>query len=149
MKPGIPETGTVIRLEGGSAVIRMRSDGGSCGKCGLAKAGMCTGALTQLVTVTNSAQARVGDIVKIGLVRNVQYRGYLSAYVIPTAGLLFGIAGGGALGAALGFPPLDIIGGLFLLLLASFFSFRALRRLDSSSSIEIVSVLSDPWAGRY
>lgn len=135
----------VIRLEGEHAVIRMKKDG-SCGTCGVAAAGLCTGGLMQVLTVKNSKRARVGDTVKIGLVRGVQYRGYVLAYVIPAAALVFGIAGGHFLGAWAGFPPLDIIAGFFSLIVVSFFSLRRLKRLDASSSIEIVNVLYDPWA---
>ncbi len=134
----------MIRLEGERAVIRMKSDG-SCRKCGVAAAGLCTGALAQALTVKNSKRARVGDTVKIGLVQSVQFKGYLLAYVIPSAALLFGAVGGHVLGTYAGFPSLDIIGGFSSLIVASFFSLRRLKRLDSSSSIEIVDVLFDPW----
>jgi positive regulator of sigma E activity len=144
MKPGIPEIGTVIRLEGDHAVIRMKGDG-SCRKCGVAAAGLCTGGLMQVLTVKNSKRARVGDSVKIGLVQRVQFKGYVLAYVIPSAALVFGAVGGHFLGTYAGFPSLDVIGGFFSLIVASFFALRRLKRLDSSSSIEIVSVLFDPW----
>lgn len=144
MKPGIPETGTVIRLEGGYAVIRMKSEG-SCGKCGVAAAGLCTGAITKVLTVRNSRQARVGDLVKIGLVKRVHYTGYVLAYVIPSLALILGAAAGDFLGRFAGFPPMHVTLGFFSLIAASFFSFRRLKRLDSSSGIEIVSVLYDPW----
>ena len=144
MKPSIPDTGTVIRLEGENAVIRMKGDG-SCRKCGVAALGLCRGGLMQVLTVRNSKQAHVGDSVKIGLAQGVQYRGYVLAFVVPTAALLFGIAGGPFLGTYAGFPPLDIIAGFFSLIVVSFFSLRRLKRLDASSSIEIVNVLYDPW----
>jgi hypothetical protein len=44
-----------------------------------------------------------------------------------------------------GFPTLDIIAGFASLIVVSFFSLRRLKRLDASSSIEIVNVLFDPW----
>jgi len=97
------------------------------------------------LTVKNSKRARVGDTVKIGLVQRVQFTGYFLAYVIPSAALIFGMVGGHFLGAYMGFPPLDIIAGFFSLIVVSFFSLRRLKRLDSSSSIEIVNVFSDPW----
>jgi len=144
MKPGIPDTGTVLRLEGENAVIRMKHEG-SCRKCGAAAMGLCKGGLMQELTIRNSERARVGDIVKIGLVPRVLYTGYVLAYVIPAAALVFGMVGGHFLGAYAGFPPLDIISGFFLLIIASFFSLRRLRHLDSMSAIEIVNVLSDSW----
>lgn len=144
MKPGIPDTGMVIRLEGENAVIRMKGDG-SCSKCGVARAGLCKGGLMQVLTVKNSMRAHVGDSVKIGLVQGIQLKGYLLAYVLPSAALVFGAVGGHFLGTYAGFPPLDIIAGFTSLLVVSFFSLRRLKRLDSSSSIEIVNVLFDSW----
>jgi sigma-E factor negative regulatory protein RseC len=144
MKPTIPDTGTVIRLEGENAVIRLNHDG-SCRKCGAAAIGLCKGALMQGLTVKNSQRARVGDTVKIGLVQGIQYKGYLLAYVIPSASLVFGAVGGHFLGTYVGFPPLDIIAGFFSMIVVSFFSLRRLKRLDSFNSIEIVRVLFDPW----
>jgi positive regulator of sigma E activity len=99
----------------------------------------------QELTVKNSKRARIGDTVKIGLVRGVQYRGFFLAYVIPAAALIFGIVGGHFLGAYAGFPSMDIIAGFALMIVVSFFSFRRLQHLDSTSSIEIVHVHSDPW----
>jgi sigma-E factor negative regulatory protein RseC len=139
MKPTIPDTGTVIRLEGENAVIRLNHDG-SCRKCGAAAIGLCKGALMQELTVRNSQRARVGDTVKIGLVQGVQYKGYVLAYVIPSASLVFGATGGHVLGTYAGFPPMDIIAGLVSMIVVSFFSFRQLKRLDSSHSIEIVCI---------
>jgi positive regulator of sigma E activity len=144
MKPTIPDTGTVIRLEGEKAVVRMKHEG-SCSKCGAAAIGLCKGGLLQELTVKNSQRARVGDTVKIGLVPGVQYRGYFLAYVVPAAALVFGIVGGHFLGEHAGFPPLDIIAGFLSLIVVSFFSLRRLRRLDATFSIEVVHVIADPW----
>ena len=144
MKPSIPDRGTVIRLEGEHAVIRMKHEG-SCRKCGAAAMGLCKGGLMQELTVKNSKRARIGDTVKIGLVQRVQYTGYFLAYVTPSAALVFGMVGGHFLGAYANFPALDIMAGFISLIVVSFFSLRRLRRLDSSASIEIVHVLSDPW----
>jgi positive regulator of sigma E activity len=97
----------------------------------------------QVLTVKNAKRARVGDTVKIGLVQGTQFKGYLLAYVIPSAALVFGAVGGHFLGTYAGFPPLDVIAGFTSLIVASFFSLRRLKRLGSSSSIEIVNVLFD------
>ena len=107
--------------------------------------GLCKTGLMQVLTVKNTERARVGDAVKIGLVQRTQYTGYALAYVIPSAALVLGMVGGHFLGTYAGFPQLDIIAGFFSLIVVSFFSLRRLNRLDASSSIEIVSVLSDPW----
>jgi positive regulator of sigma E activity len=144
MKPTIPDTGTVIRLEGEKAVIRMKHEG-SCSKCGAAAIGLCKGGLMQELTVKNSKSARIGDTVKIGLVQRIQYRGFFLAFVIPSAALIFGIVGGHYLGTYAGFPAMDIIAGFVSMIVVSFFSLKRLKRLDSTSSIEIVYVHSDPW----
>lgn len=144
MKPSIPDIGTVIRLEGPNAVVRMKHEG-SCSKCGAAAIGLCKGGMMQVVTVRNIKRACVGDTVKIGLVQGTQNRGYLLAYVVPAAALIVGISFGHVLAGWAGFPPLDIIAGFSLMIAASFFSLRRLKRLASVSSIEIVQVLTDPW----
>jgi positive regulator of sigma E activity len=144
MKPTIPDTGTVISLEGENAVIRMKHEG-SCRRCGAAAIGLCKGGLMEELTVKNSKQARVGDTVKIGLVHRVQFQGYFLAYVIPPAALVLGTVCGHFLGTYAGFPTLDIILGFTSLIVISFFSFKRLKGLDSSHSIEIVNVLFDPW----
>lgn len=107
--------------------------------------GLCKGGLMQELTVKNSKQARVGDMVKIGLFQGIQYRGFLLAYVIPAAGLVFGITGGHFAGEYAGFPAMDIIAGFVTMIVAAFFSLRRLKRLDAVNSIEIVQVIVDPW----
>ena len=144
MKASIPDTGTVIRLEGGNAVISMEGDA-SCRKCGAAAIGLCKGGMLQVLTVRNRTGARVGDRVKIRLAQEVQFRGYLLAYMVPTAAFIFGIVAGHFLGSWLGFPPLDIIAGFFSLVVAAFFSFRRLKLLNNTNAIEIANVLLDPW----
>jgi positive regulator of sigma E activity len=99
----------------------------------------------QELTVRNPKRARVGDTVKIGLVKRVQFAGYWLAYVIPAAALVLGAVGGHFLGTYAGFPSLDIIAGFVSLIVASFFSFRRLKRLDAVSAIEIVHVHTGPW----
>lgn len=140
MKPSIPDTGTVIKLDGARAVVRMKHEG-SCRKCGAAAIGLCKAGQMQVVTVGNPKRAQIGDNVKIGLAKDVQSLAYLLAFIIPAAALLAGIAGGYVLGVLADFPPLDIITGFTLMIVASFFSLRRLKRLASCSSIEIVNVL--------
>ncbi len=144
MKPSIPDTGTVIRLEGEYAVVRMKVEG-SCWKCGAAAIGLCKVGIMQVLTVRNPQRARVGDPVRIGLVDRVQYAGYVLAYVVPALALVLGSIAGHYLAEFVRFRPLDIITGLSSLVVFSSFSFRRLKRLDSAHSIEIVNVLLDPW----
>ncbi len=144
MKPSIPDTGIIMKLEGDNAVIRMEGHE-SCWKCGAAAIGLCKAGMMQVLTVRNTKQARVGERLKIGLVQRVQYAGYVLAYVMPAAALILGAAAGHELGDLLGFATLDIIAGFGSMLAVSFFSFRRLKRLDSSHAIEIVQVITDPW----
>ncbi len=144
MKPSIPDTGTVIRLDGARAVVRMKHEG-SCRKCGAAALGLCKLGQLQVLTVANAVHAEVGDHVRIGLVRRTRYTGYVLAFVVPPAALILGSLAGHILAAYAGFPALEVITGLVTMIAVSFFSFRRLKRLDASSSIEIVSVLLDPW----
>lgn len=148
MKPSIPDTGMVIKLEGDHAIVRMNHEG-SCKKCGAAAIGLCKAGQMQVVTVRNSRRARVGDNVRIGLAQDIQSQGYLLVFGVPPLALVVGIAAGHFLGALAGFPPLDVIAGFIMMVTASFFSFRRLNRLATSSSIEIMHVLADPWDRRY
>jgi positive regulator of sigma E activity len=148
MKPSIPDTGMVIKLDGDQAVVRMKHEG-SCRKCGAAAIGLCKAGQMQVVTVRNSRRARVGDTVKIGLARDIQSQGYLLAFGVPPVALVAGIVVGHVLGVFAGFAPLDIIAGFSLMIAASFLSFRRLNRLASSSSIEIVNILAESWERRH
>jgi positive regulator of sigma E activity len=65
---------------------------------------LCTGGLVQVVTAKNTKQARIGDMVKIGLIRGIKIKGYVLAYVIPPTALVLGTVAGHFLGALAGFP---------------------------------------------
>jgi positive regulator of sigma E activity len=148
MKPSIPDTGTVIKLDGERAVVRMHHEG-SCRKCGAAALGLCKMGQMQVLTVRNTQDARVGDRVKIGLDEKVQARAYVLAFIIPPAALIVGSVAGHSIGTYSGFPAIDIISGVAWMIAGSFFSFRKLKRLDQTSSIEIVRVLIDPPVYRF
>ncbi|MCL4490349.1 MAG: SoxR reducing system RseC family protein [Nitrospirae bacterium] len=142
MKPTIPETGTVVKLDGKSAVILLQG-GEPCKGCGAGKIGLCRpGGHTRVLTLKNSAGALIGDTVTIGLDQDVQLRGYLLSYIIPCASLVFGTLGGHLLGEYFRLSPLDVISGFTAFIIASLYSLKRLRRLDSSSSLEIKKVLS-------
>lgn len=143
MKPSIPDTGTVVKLDGDRAVVRMQGEG-SCRKCGAAALGLCKMGQLQTLTVRNARQARMGDTVRIGLAHQVQSQGYFLGFIVPAAALVLGIAGGHILAVLVGIGPselLDAFAGFAAMFLASFFSFRRLKRLDGDFSVEIVRVL--------
>jgi hypothetical protein len=63
MKPAIPDTGRVIKMEREDVVVRMKHEV-SCRKCGAAAHGMCTAGFTQVLIARNLMRVRVGDTVK-------------------------------------------------------------------------------------
>jgi positive regulator of sigma E activity len=120
MKPSVPETGTIIRIEGENAVIQLMS-GGHCKGCGMGKIGLCrAGDTSMLLTAKNIVNAGVGESVMVGLDRETKIKGYFLAYLIPLFALLAGTTAGHMLGGYLSKPYLDPVGG-FLTLLVAFF----------------------------
>jgi len=88
MKPTVPETGTIIRIEGENAVIMMKG-GKSCKGCGMARIGLCRAGDTSLpLTAKNIVNAGVGDTVEVALDRGTKVKGYFMAYLIPVFSLL-------------------------------------------------------------
>ena len=143
MKPSVPETGNVIKLETGNAVI-MLEGGQSCKGCGAAKIGLCrVGNSSMFLTAKNTAQAKQGDRVIIGIDKKTQRLGYLLAYIIP----LFAFIGGAIIGSFLekrfAIAGLDVLTSFILLALSAIFSFRKLRRLDSSHQMEVRKIIAD------
>lgn len=142
MKPTVPDTGRVIKLEKDMAIVVLRSEG-SCRGCGAAAIGLCKASgLTATLTVKNTEQALPGDTVTITLDKRVQRRGFLLAYAIPLTFFLLGAILGHVLGMQFALPALEIATAFLSLLAAAFLSFRELRKLDTSSMMTIKHVLS-------
>jgi positive regulator of sigma E activity len=142
MKPSVPETGKIIRIEGNAAVIIFESRK-SCKGCGAAKIGLCkAGGISMFLTTLNTAAAKLGDEVIVGVDKKTQRLGYLLAYLIP----LFGFIGGAIIGSFLGkyfaIPALDVVSAFILLGLSSAFSFSKLRELDRSHHMEVKRIVS-------
>jgi len=143
MKPTVPETGIIIRLEGDKAVIRLKG-GKSCKGCGMGKIGLCrAGDTSMLLTAKNIVKAGVGETVQVGLDRKTKVKGYFMAYLIPIISLLTGTFAGYLLGEYLGIGYLDTAGGFFTLLTASLFSFRKLRELDANHFMVANKIIRD------
>lgn len=143
MKPSVPETGTVVRVEGGRAVIFLKG-GHGCKGCGAAKIGLCrAGGSDMFLTADNRLGARPGDVVMVGLSGKVQWLGYFLAYIVPGFSLLAGAIAGHMAEGPLGIPSLDVIAALGFLGAASAWSFRSLRRLDASYVMDVKRVVSD------
>lgn len=93
MKPTVPETGTIIRIEGENAVIRMKEDK-ACKGCGMASIGLCRAGDTSMsLTAKNIANAHVGDTAEVALDRRTKVKGYCMAYLMPVFSLLSGTFG--------------------------------------------------------
>ena len=143
MKPTVPETGTVLRLENRKAVIRMKG-GKSCKGCGMAAIGLCrAGDTNMLLTAINTVDARAGDTVVVSLDRQTKLKGYFLAYMSPVFALLSGAVAGRILGEQLDMQNLDALGGFLILVLASFFSLRRLKQLDNSHDMVIKKIVGD------
>ena len=143
MKPTVPETGTIIRIEGENAVIMMKG-GKSCKGCGMARIGLCRAGDTSLpLTAKNIVNAGVGDTVEVALDRGTKVKGYFMAYLIPVFSLLSGTLVGQLLGEHFSMQHLDVAGGFLALLLASLFSFKKLKDLDATHMLVAKKIISD------
>ncbi len=142
MKPTIPETGTVISFGEGEATVLLEG-GGHCKGCGAGKIGLCRpGGRSMLLRVNNDAGAQVGDVVVIGIDREVRIRGFFLAYIIPIIFFITGAVIGHIAGEYLGIAFLDVPAGFLSLTITSFFTFYKLRRLDLTSVMTIKKVVS-------
>ncbi len=139
MKPGVPETGTVLNVNGGDAVIALNSGGQSCRKCGARAMGLCGGAGAGVINVRNDAGARVGDTVLIGL-SGKSGAGFLFAYILPLFAFVLGAALGRLAGIYFNLPFLDVAAGFVSLSVTLFFALKRLRKLDSSSRMVVKKV---------
>ncbi|TAN46005.1 MAG: hypothetical protein EPN22_00625 [Nitrospirae bacterium] len=141
MKPSIPETGTVVRIEGLKAVVML--DGGhACKGCGAGKMGLCNpGGNARFLKAENRAAAKPGDTVKVGLDGRVRRKGYLFSFVIPLFALLAGAIAGNIFSERMAIRNLDVIAGFGAMVAASLISYTKLRALDKSSSLAVFEVL--------
>jgi positive regulator of sigma E activity len=142
VKPEIPETGRVIRLDKERAFILLRPTK-SCKGCGAAAIGLCrpNGGLST-ITAKNEINAAVGDMVKVTLDRDTRRRGFFLAYLLPLACFLGGSIIGYVVDARFSLRSFDVIGGFASLLLSAFFSLRRLSRLDKSTSLMVKEIIS-------
>lgn len=143
MKPTVPETGNVIRVEGDFAVVLLRAEK-SCKGCGAAAIGLCkpSGGMS-MVTVRNTRGAVPGDTVKMALDKQTQRKGFLLAYFIPIASLIGGSVLGYVLNDLFAVSSLDVISAFAAFFLSSVCSFRGLMRLDNTSSMTIKEIVRE------
>jgi sigma-E factor negative regulatory protein RseC len=143
MKPTVPETGRVIRIEGDTAFVMLQG-GESCRGCGAGKIGLCRSSGNgSTLAARNTAHAQVGDLVSIGLARNTQIKAFLFAFVIPLACFVAGALIGYGAGKTFSLPFFDAALGFAFLLAGSWSSFRRLRVLDRDPHMLVRDILSD------
>jgi positive regulator of sigma E activity len=143
MKPTIPETGRVIRVDNDMAVVVLHP-GQSCKGCGAAEIGLCksSGTVSTLIA-RNKVNAVPGDTVRIVLDKATQTKGLLLAYVIPIVCFISGAILGYIAGEALAIPSLEVLTGFISLLCSALYSCRKLKKLDRVSSMAIKEIVSD------
>jgi positive regulator of sigma E activity len=143
MKPTVPETGQVIKLDEDMAEVLMRSSE-SCRGCGAAAIGLCKASgLTVTLRVRNTKHAVPGDTVTVALDKSIQRRGFLLAYGMPLACFIAGSVLGYIISREYSIPSLEVITGFASLLLSGAYSLRRLKKLDSSSVMTIKEIVSD------
>ncbi|MCL4476087.1 MAG: SoxR reducing system RseC family protein [Nitrospirae bacterium] len=142
MKPTVPETGMVIKLDRDMAVVLLQG-GESCKGCGAAAIGLCkSSGMTATLTVRNTKHAIPGDTVTVALDRGIQRRGFLLAYGIPIICFFGGSLLGYVIGKEYSIPSLEVITGFASLLSSAAWSLRKLRKLDKSSSMMIKEIVA-------
>jgi positive regulator of sigma E activity len=148
MKPTVPETGRVIKLDRDMAVVLLNPEK-SCKGCGAAAIGLCkpSGDITML-TVRNTKHAVPGDTVTVALDKRIHRKGFLLAYGIPLLCFFAGSMLGYVINREFSIPSLDVITGFASLLLSATFSLRRLKKLDSSSLMTTKEIVSDRGYGR-
>ena len=138
------ETGTVIKTDGAwASVITNKSK--SCNECGKAQAGICgkSGA-GMVMSVKNTAGAKRGDTVELGLDKTIHIKAYFFAFIFPVAILFVCAYSGSVISLSAGINGLDVIAGFTGLIISILYSFGKIRQFDRTSRLQITKVLSDP-----
>lgn len=142
MKPAIPETGKVIKVEKDMALVMLDAEK-SCKGCGAAEIGLCKpSGNVSILNVKNILNAGIGDTVKVGLDKSTQRRGFLFAYIIPIISFVAGSLLGYAIGKEFSIPSFDVFAGFFSLISSLIYSFGRLKKLDNSSLMIIRKIIS-------
>jgi sigma-E factor negative regulatory protein RseC len=137
----IVETGTVIARDGDTVRVII-DQGESCRKCGNAALGLCKpGGAGMVLDVENILGAGIGDVVKIGIDKDVQNRGYALAYVVPLMFLVLGTVIGHLLGGFYHVTFLDAVMGFLFLGVSLYFSLRAINAMDRSQRMHVKEIV--------
>lgn len=140
MKPSIPETGTVIKVDNGLATV-MLSGGESCKNCSAGKLGICkpSGNIS-VITATVAEGINPGDSVRITLDSAMQSKGMFLAFIVPLLSLLAGTVAGYVIGRELSISYIEVITGFLSFLIASLITLKRLRRIDSSVRLSVKKI---------
>ena len=138
------ETGTVIKIDGQWATV-ITNKSRSCNECGKAQAGICgkSGA-GMVMSVKNKAEARKGDTVELGLDKETHIKAYFFAFIFPVVILFVCAYAGSVISSYADIYGLDVIAGVTGLIISILYSFYKIRRLDSTSRLQIIRIISEP-----
>jgi sigma-E factor negative regulatory protein RseC len=137
----IVETGTVI-ARGGDTVRVIIDKGESCRKCGNAALGLCKpGGAGMVLDVENGMGAEVGDVIKIGIDKDVQNRGYFLAFIVPLISLVLGTVIGHLLGGFFHTALPDAVVGFLFLGVSLYFSLGAINKMDRTERMHVKEIL--------
>ncbi len=137
MKPSIPETGTVIRIENGIATVIL-SGGSACKNCSAGKLGICKpSGNVSVITARAVDGINPGDSVRVVLDEANQYKGMFLAFIAPLISLLVGTYAGYVINRDVSIPYLEVIMGFLSFVISSFFTLRRLKKMDSSVKLSL------------
>lgn len=143
MKTNIVETGVVIERNGTTAKVLL-GKGTSCRGCAMAKLGMCRpGGANMIFTVDNTINAEVGDTVMLGLKRDVHWKGYFIAFIMPLLIFIVASLTGYLISIYTGFMGVEVLSGFTGLALAIVFSLKKIKEMDSHERMHIKRVVRE------
>lgn len=140
MKPSIPETGTVIRINNGRATVML--DGGeSCKNCSAGKLGICKpSGNVSIITAEVTEGINPGDSVRIILDRSAQSKGMVLAFIVPLFSLFVGTFLGYIMSTKASIPYFEVITGFTSFFVASLLTMKRLKRMDSTVRLSLKKI---------
>jgi|Deesub1362B_J571_1020462.scaffolds.fasta_scaffold00078_9 positive regulator of sigma E activity len=143
MKTNIVETGIVIHTEKNLARIQL-SRGSSCKGCGMAKIGLCRpGGSGMIIDVENPVNAKVADVVTLGIRKQIRVKGYFLAYILPLGVFVLSAIVGYWGSEVFGLKGIEVVSGFLGLTVALVFSLRRLKSMDRAEKLYIKRVVEN------
>lgn len=140
MKPSIPETGTVIKIDKGLATV-MLNGGESCRNCSAGKLGICKPSGNVSIVMANTVEGiNPGDSVMVILDSATQSRGMFLAFIVPLLSLFLGALLGCFINKKLSIPYVEVYTGFISFIITSLISLKSLKRMDSSVRLSLKKV---------